>query len=105
MIKNLTPHSVTILADDRTVVIPPSGIVTRVTANVEHLGMLDGVPVTHTSYTDIKDLPEPEDNVLYITSCLVAQACPERKDVLFPNELVRDETKRVIGCRSLARIV
>lgn len=105
MIKNLTPHPVTILAEDRTVVIPPSGIVARVQSNVESLGTMDGVPVTRTNYADITDLPEPEDGVLYITSCLVAQACPERTDVLFPNEIVRDESKRVIGCKSLGRII
>ena len=104
MIKNLTPHPVTILAEDRTVVIPPSGIVARVQSNVKRYGMLDGVPITHTSYTDIIDLPEPEAGTLYITSCLVAQACPKRTDVLFPNEIVRDESKRVIGCKSLGRI-
>lgn len=36
----------------------------------------------------------------YIVSRMVANALPNRKDLLVPNELVRDDQGNIIGCRS-----
>lgn len=50
------------------------------------------------------DLPEPEIGTLFIVSRVIAEACPDRADLLVPDNLVRDGAGRVVGCRSLARI-
>jgi len=44
-----------------------------------------------------------EPDVYYIVSQLVKSALPDRDDLLVPAEVVRDETGRIVGCRSLGR--
>lgn len=41
---------------------------------------------------------------LLIVSRLVAEACPERDDLVVPDDTVRDDAGRIIGCRALARV-
>ena len=60
------------------------------------------IPISSSSYGEVVDLPAPQVGVYYIVSRLVMSACPNRQDLLVPNDLVRDEAGRVIGCRSLA---
>lgn len=50
-------------------------------------------------------VPDRVPGVFYIVSTVVAQAFPERDDFLVPDEIERDEFGRIIGCRSLARVV
>ena len=100
---NLTPHPVTIAS----LTIPPSGIVARVNEHVTPVGSLtvDGheIPLVAKSFGEIVGLPEREDDVLYITSALVAQAAwaMGRTDVVHPGDLVRDAEGRVVGAASL----
>ena len=53
--------------------------------------------------TVVTGLPEPQEGVIYLTSTLVAQAVPDRTDVLVPADLRRDEAGRIIGCGALQR--
>ena len=48
------------------------------------------------------NLPDYEEGVYYIVSALVANAYPERKDLLMVNETIRDDDGRIIGCKSFA---
>lgn len=98
---NCTPHEVNIVNGPT---IPPSGIIARVTATTVTIGEVDGIPVTTTAFGQVENLPEPEEGTIYIVSSLVAQRCRDRNDVFIPNESVRDENGRIIGCRSLGRI-
>ena len=100
---NLTPHAITFITDEGTVEVPPSGIVARVAAKTVAIGEVDGIAVTTTEFGEVENLPEQSDGVIYITSSLVAQRV-DRDDVFIPNESVRDESGRIIGCRSLGRI-
>lgn len=66
--------------------------------------MLGCISVTKTVFdTVVTDLPEPQEEVIYLTSTLVAQAVPDRTDVLVPADLRRDEAGRIIGCGALQR--
>ena len=66
--------------------------------------MLGCIPVTKTVFdTVVTGLPEPQEGVIYLTSTLVAQAVPDRTDVLVPADLRRDEAGRIIGCGALQR--
>ena len=108
-ILNLTPHAVSFVAEDGSLLmkVEPSGQVarckteTRVVAQVEVDGIL--IPETETVFGDVEGLPDPEEGVIYLVSSLVAQAA-KRDDVVIPNESVRDAEGRIIGCRSLGRI-
>ena len=105
---NLTPHAVNIVNNDNSVAITieASGNVARCSQTINTVGNITvnsvAIPVSSSSYGEVVDLPAPQDNIYYIVSRLVMSACPNRQDLLVPNDLVRDEAGRVIGCRSLA---
>ena len=103
---NLTPHTIVIVSDDGNVIrtIDPSGTVARVSAKTIRSGEFDGIPLTRTEFGEVVDLPGPTEDIVYVVSSLVASRVPERDDVLIPNESVRDEKGRIVGCRSLGHI-
>ena len=102
----MTPHAVSfVVSDDNKIVIPPSGDIARVSAKTVNTGkLINGIPVTRTVYGDVENLPDPQDDTIYIVSSLVAARVPNRDDVFIPNESVRDAEGRIIGCRSLGRV-
>lgn len=105
---NLTPHAVNIVNDDNSIAttIPASGNVARCSQTIDIVGALTlgsvVIPISASSYGEVVDLPDPQDNTYYIVSRLVMSACPTRQDLLVPNDLVRNDAGQVIGCRSLA---
>ena len=103
-IVNLTPHAVTFIKDDGNAIVPPSGTVARLTTETKTIGNIDGIPVTTTVFGDITGLPDRKPDTVYIVSALVAGRVPDRDDVFIPNDSVRDEAGRIIGCKSLGRI-
>lgn len=103
-IMNLTPHPVTFISNGNSVTVNPSGIIARVSASTEIIDEINGIPVTTTVFGEVTDLPTKENDTIYIVSSLVAQRVPEREDVFIPNEPIRDEEGKIIGCKSLGRI-
>lgn len=103
---NLTPHAVIIVnADGETVrTFEPSGQLARVSATTEKIDEIDGIAITQSKFSDVTGLPKAEKDTFYIVSSLVASRCKDRTDVLIPNESVRDDKGRIIGCRSLGRV-
>ena len=105
-IVNLTPHAINFVHEDCTplATINPSGTVARVTTKTVTKGDVNGIPVTATEFGEVENLPEPTQDTIYIVSSLVAQRCKDRNDVFIPNESVRDENGRIVGCKSLGKI-
>lgn len=105
-IKNLTPHAITFVSEngEPILVIETSGTVARVSVKTETIGEFAGIPMTKSVYSDVVDLPDPQPDTVYVVSSLVAQRCTDRNDVFIPNESVRDEQGRIIGCKSLGRV-
>lgn len=109
-IVNLTPHAITFYKGHEPVLtINPSGQVARVSTTLDTIWAFecDGelIPVTTTMFGDVEGLPEPAKGTIYVVSSLVAQRVGSmRNDIFIPNESVRDERGRIIGCRSLGRI-
>lgn len=103
---NLTPHSITFLDKDGNVLIhvDPSGSLARVSVSKEHVDTYGGIPVKKSVFGEVEGLPDPQENTIYIVSSLVAQRCRGRDDVFIPDDSVRDEGGRIIGCRSLGRV-
>ena len=106
---NLTPHSINII-DGKT--FQPSGIIARVASETKLVSVIDGIRITETVYGKpgvecgndwTKPLPDPQDDVAYIVSLMLASACPDRADFYVPNESVRDSSGKVVGCKSLSR--
>lgn len=61
------------------------------------------VPVNKVVYGDV-DLPDPQAGVFYIVSALVAQAAPDRPDLLIVDDTVRNDAGQVIGCKAFAHV-
>jgi hypothetical protein len=101
---NLTPHSLTLVGENGTLVVPPSGIIARLAVTRTALApvTIDGVTlsVTHPVMGDVTDIPSAVDGVIYVASALVAGAV-NRGDVMSPGELIRDSAGNVIGARGL----
>ncbi len=106
---NCTPHEVVlILPDGDTITWAPSGIIPRLPFTEEKVESIDSplgaIDIKKKVFEDPTDLPAPHGGKLYIVSALVAGACPNRGDLIIPNNTVRDEQGRIIGCRSFAVI-
>jgi hypothetical protein len=130
--RNLTPHAVRVISDALWPVHTPTGNVVspaeaellppwelyqppyweirpdpagpaRVTESLESAGDHAGIPIAVPSYGELTGLPEPVEGVLLIVSKMVADACPERQDLVWPADIVRDEAVNATGCRCLHR--
>lgn len=103
MMINLTPHTVNIVREDGSILsIAPSGKVARCEQREEQMPVLaDGIPVMRLVLGAVVDLPPAQEGVIYLVSHIVMQACPERKDLAKPGQLVRNEAGEIIGCRCL----
>ena len=124
---NLTPHAVTILDEEDNVILelpgcdnPPrakekrerkgsvchakfAAIHTEEIWNDANYVTID-IPLNKVELSEIENLPDVSLEYYYIVSRIVAEACPERTDLFIPDEIVRDENGRIIGCRALAQV-
>tara|TARA_B100000900_G_C20418455_1_gene649900 strand:- start:260 stop:634 length:375 start_codon:yes stop_codon:yes gene_type:complete len=118
-IVNCTPHSIDLMeeVDDEWVnrlTIPSSGLLVRVATDVENVGsvtcdeqefdvrkrVFGDVTVTDIDGNDV-GLPV-KDDTFYVVSLIVAQALPEREDLLLVDGTIRDDGGRIIGCTGFA---
>ncbi len=104
---NLTPHKVTVLDKDGNILmeIETSGYVPRIGIRRETILSLSetiGVPVWKSVPDECNGLPieyrYEQAGTYLIVSRVVKAQFPDRKDLLVPDELVRDDDGRVIGC-------
>lgn len=95
---NLTPHSVKITDGQN---FEPSGKVTRVDTIQENAGNINGIPVKTQTFGDIIDLPEPQDDTVFIVSAIVLAAAKTqgRTDVVAPDtsNAVRNEQGHIVS--------
>ena len=103
---NMTPHPINLFIEGEggkeEILIEPCGKTIRLKENWSEIKVVNGVPITHCSYTSEVDLPDIEEGVYYIVSAMVANAFPDRNDFLIPAQTIRDEKGRIVGCTSLA---
>lgn len=100
MLINLTPHVINLIPGGE---IPSSGVA-RCSQFEVVLDVIDGIKITKQTFGEVTGLPEPRDGVYYIVSKIVAQACPDRHDLLIPGPAVKGEDGRPIGCNGLSVI-
>ena len=109
-IRNLTPHHIKLInqSTGEEVVLPPDPngparcVVSRV--QVDQL-LIRGVtiPIVKTIFGDVYNLPATVHGTRFIVSRPVAEALAGiRRDLLVPENLVRDEQGRIIGAGALA---
>ena len=103
-IVNLTPHEINFILEGKTMNIPSSGVA-RCEMSSKKIGRVGNLDVYKNVYGNVSGLPEEKADTIYIVSALVAQAVKGlRSDCYVVNDTVRDESGRIIGCRSLAKI-
>lgn len=124
MVINCTPHDVLIygatscmLQDGRPYireegkehpeplrVYPAAKEPARVILEHKLVGAVDGILIYRWFTEDIVNLPEPKPGTFYIVSKKVAQACPERKDLIFHGTVVRDADGHIVGYIDFYRV-
>jgi len=95
---NLTPHK--IFEVNTGLEIEPSGKIARVAVQYTEVDRIENIPLYKAEYGSVENLPAPTPNVIYIVSGMV-KAHPDvvnRKDVVAPGNLVRDEEGKPVGC-------
>ena len=66
--------------------------------------MADGILVYRWFPDEFVNFPAPKPNTFYIVSKMLAQACPEREDFIFPGTLVYGAYDNVVGCIDFSRV-
>ena len=57
-----------------------------------------------STFDPVLNEPPIQEGTMYIVSRIVAEALPHRRDLLIPEQTVRDSQGRIIGCRAFARL-
>lgn len=103
---NLTPHEINLFETSTTTspttTIQPTSPPARVSTTTTFTRMLGVARITETIFGEVQNLPVVRAGVIYIVSRIVRTACPNRNDLFYPNELVRDLKGNIIGCQSLS---
>lgn len=108
MIKNLTPHTVTVIAENNDVLatFEPEGVVARAGQISKPVGDIGGIEIVSMSFSDTINLPEPQAGVFLIVSVITLDAAVAQGrtcgDLLMRADPVRNESGQIIGCRRLA---
>lgn len=100
---NATPHAVYMLNDDQTIlkVFPKSNGMIRINETVTDVGVIEGVPISSTEWSETIEVPDYVEGTYYIVSQLVKNALPDRKDLLVPKGVIRDKAGNILGCTRL----
>lgn len=101
-ILNYTPHTVNIILESGEIYNFLSVGNARCVQTTVQVGEINNIPITSTEFGEVEGLPQEQKGIYYIVSRLILQALPQRRDLLVPNEVVRDEKGKIIGCKSLA---
>lgn len=98
----MTPHDVDICDKYGNVIktYKASGMVARVRHGWSTVDYVDGVPVVVRRDEDIVDLPNYQEDTIYIVSNIVFDYCYDRLDLYAPVKQFKDGN-RVIGCQAL----
>lgn len=103
MLVNLCPHPIDLYINGvLNSTILPSGTIARCEQKQEYVETWLLIPITRQTFGKVTGLPAPKEGVRYIVSSRVADACPDRKDLVVPGPAVRDENGNQIGCEGFS---
>ena len=101
---NLTPHPVIILLDNGEINNYESqGSLRLSTSTIKTDVLNDGTPISITKFGDLVDIPQINEDTMYIVSSIICNANRDRADFFMPDQIVRNETGKILGCRSLTQ--
>lgn len=103
-LKNYTPHDITFVDAEGVVVrtLTPdcsNEQLPRVTVSSELVGEIEGYPLYRSVFGEPVNLPEPEEDTVFIVSNLVKEAAKllGRTDFVAPRT-VRNDKGQILGC-------
>ena len=109
---NLTPHAINLVAADGTLIetFEPSGSIARCQTVEIYLGKVNDHPIYKAGFGPIENLPEGEEDTIYLVSMPVGQALSGQRPDIYgpntsptPNGAVRDADGKIIGTKSLVK--
>lgn len=101
---NLTPHPVIILLDKGEINNYESqGSLRLSTSTIKIDNLDDRTPISITKFGDLVDAPQVNNDTMYIVSSIICNANRDRADFFIPDQIVRNENGKIIGCRSLTQ--
>jgi hypothetical protein len=104
-IHNLTPHDINLIGENGELVQTfKSEGSARCVATRQKVATLNGLPINKVGFGETVDLPDFDYDIFYIVSRIVADANPERSDLLIVDDTVRNEQGQIIGCKSFSQI-
>lgn len=103
---NLTDKDITIYGKNHTTItFPKSGTVAFVKQqdNILDEACVDGClfDIGKRIYTEVGNVPKPEENIFYIVPVIVAQQLPERDDLLVASNAIKNENGEIVAFTSL----
>ena len=110
-IRNLTPHDIHIRDEnfkpDGIKIIPKDPVlpVPRLETKYSAGGLINNeIVLNQLEYGYARDMPEQENNTLFIVSRMIAERLSAvRTDLVFADQFIRDENGRVIAAKCLCR--
>lgn len=104
-IVNCTPHDVVVIrTSGESITFSRSETPARCSVERVQVGEIEGIPLFRSEFGAVENLPEPQPGMRFIVSRVVAEALPQRRDLLIPDDTVRDGEGRIVGCRGFAQI-
>ena len=103
MIINKTPHPVDIVTYKGELIksFPKAVTPARIILDISKCAPIDSIPITKTTFKHVVGLPEESKGTYYIVSQMVKNYLVDRKDLLVPTDMKRDEDRNIIGVCSL----
>jgi hypothetical protein len=103
---NLTPHDIHVYVNDKKVQTYPAHytseeqhLIPRCSMEAIQVEILDDLfPLYKTIYGSATNLPDQRDDTLFIVSAMVRNTHSDRRDLISPYGLVRDDKQQIIGC-------
>jgi len=100
---NCTPHPLTIIRKDGSKLELAKGTqIPRLGMKESKVDEVEGIEIFYTEFFATTDLPTPIDDVYFIVSRMIADANPDRWDLLAPATLIRDSQGNIIGSKGLS---
>lgn len=99
---NHTPHAITVETAVGPLTFAPQPQAVRLEQIDSEMVSISGIGVIQRHYGS-GTLPEPKDGIGLIVSQIVSAAFPERRDLFYPGDLVRDTAGNIVGCKNLCQ--
>ncbi len=102
-IVNLTNHNINLFRDNESIITIKPGLTSPVVRHKRELiKHIAGFPIHRKIPGNVENKPEKLENTYYIVSSVVAEALPDREDLLVPQTV--KSNGRVYGCNGFYRI-